>query len=111
MNSLIDAAILAAKNAIIAAAITALPLLGVPIIRQAFTWGVSWVVSKIVPYLENWINDTITDAKINAEKEAYDKAKIELQAVLAEHIQDQRDVEDAQKAFDQRLADLVRFKP
>jgi len=100
-----------AKKAVIAAAVTALPLLGVPVINFVFTWLVGWVFKQLQPLLEVWLVDTIIDVQVQAEKNAYERAREELRAVLQAHIRNPRELENASQDFDRRLADLIRFNP
>lgn len=100
-----------ASKAVIASAVTALPLLGVPGVNFVFTWLVNWVVGKVSPYLEVWLVDTIIDIEVNAEKRAYEKARDELQAVLKAHVRNPKELQNASDEFDRRLADLIRVRP
>ncbi len=100
-----------AEKAVIASAVTALPLLGVPGINFLFSWGVHWVVDKIYPLLEVWFIDRAIDIQIQAELGAYEKARIELKAVLDTHVSDPKELEKASADFDDRLGKLIRFKP
>jgi hypothetical protein len=100
-----------ATKSVIAAAITALPFLGLPVLNQLFTWGVEWVAAKLLPHLQVFFVDTIIDIEVNAEKKAYARAREELQKVLTEKITNPAEVENASEEFDNRLADLIRFRP
>ncbi len=99
-----------ASKAVIAAAVTALPILGLPGINFFFTWGVNWVVGQITPYLEIWLADTIFDIQVNAENKAYAKARDELKAVLATHVRNPKELQNASDDFDKRLSDLIRVR-
>lgn len=100
-----------AVKAVIAAAVTALPLLGVPGINHIFRWVVGWVAGKLLPHLEVWFVDRAIDIQVNAEKRAYEKAREELKAVLKQHVRDPKELQNASDDFDKRLADLIRFRP
>lgn len=104
-------AISLAGKAVVASAVTALPLLGLPVINFCFNWIVNWVLGKIEPYLELWLVDTIIDIEVQAEKRAYERARDELREVLKKQIRDPKEVANASKEFDDRLAKLIRFKP
>lgn len=100
-----------AVKAVIASAVTALPLLGVPGINFVFTWVVNWVANQLLPHIETWFVDRAVDIQVNAEKEAYEKAKTELQAVLKKHVRNPKELQNASDDFDKRLADLIRIRP
>ncbi len=110
-KALLKAGLEFASNAVIAAAVTALPILGIPGINQVFKWGVNWVVGKLTPFLENFLTDKIIDIQVNAEKNAFAKARDELQAVLKTHVRDPKELQNASDEFDSRLANLIRIRP
>lgn len=100
-----------ATKAVIAAAMTALPLLGVPGINFLFTWGVNWVVGKLMPHLEVFFVDKIIDIQIAAKKEAYEHARDELKIILRKAVRDPKEVEGASKDFDRTIDKLIRVRP
>ncbi len=99
-----------ATKAVIAAAITALPLLGFPVIKQAFSWVVTWVVGKLKPLLLTWLGDTLIDIQVAAELRGYEHARDELKIILAKQVSDPTEVQNASDEFDKRLADLIRIR-
>ncbi len=100
-----------ACKAVVAAAAAALPVLRLPLISFVFNWIVTWVAGKLLPFIETLFVDIAFDIKVNAEKEAYEKAKTELQLVLKEHIRSPKKLQTASDEFDKRLADLIRIRP
>lgn len=114
-NKLIDktlaTAFAVAKQTIIATACVALPFLKIPVISSLFKWGVSWVLNQLEPLIEIWFKDTLVDIEVTAQLNAFNQAKEELEKVLKAQVKDPKDVENVSKIFDDRLANLIRFKP
>jgi len=105
----LQVAIQIAGNAVIAGAITALPLLGLPGFRGILTWIVFWVIGKLTPQLEVWMVDRLIEVQVDAEQRAYARAKEELKLVLSKHVKSEKEIQDASDDFDKRLADLIHF--
>lgn len=98
-----------AKNAAVAAAMAALPLLRVPIISFFFKMTVNWVVGKIAPFLSTWFRDTVVDIQVNAQRAAYATARKELGLVLKKTIRGPKELANVSQEFDRRFDELVNL--
>ena len=106
----LHSSVLFAAQAVIAQAVAALPLLKTPGVHWAFRWVVFWVASRLAEVFQEWLAVQVIEARTDAEKKAYDKAKEELRAVLASY-PDPKEAKRASEDFDRRLAALVRLRP
>ncbi len=100
-----------AGSAAIAAAVTAFPLLGAPVISQFFSWTVKWVIAKIEPHLEVLMVDLIIDAERRGRNEAFIEAREELRKVLDSHVTNPEELQNASQDFDRRFDALIRIRP
>lgn len=109
-----------AVKAAIASAISALPILGLPIIRQLFTLIVEKMAMLVFKELSRFVVFSIIDLKNESDLREYENALGQLKTVLntpAEHYDHGEEGENAkqlelQKAKDEykkRLASLIRF--
>lgn len=77
-----DAIMEVAVNAAIAAATAASPWLGLPIIRQLFTWGVGLAFGYVTKYTQQAAAFAIIDAQTNKEAAAYQQAMTNLRNAI-----------------------------
>ncbi len=98
-----------AKNAAIAAAMAALPILRVPVVSFFFKMGFNWVMGKISPFLSTWFRDTVVDIEVNAQRAAYATAKKELRLVLNKSIRDPKELQNVSQEFDRRFDELANL--
>ncbi len=102
--------VLLAAQAVIAQAVAALPLLKSPGLHWALRWVVFWVAGKLAEVFQEWLAAEIIEARADAEKKAYEKAREELRLVLAGY-PDPKEASRASDEFDRRLAELIRLRP
>ncbi len=98
-----------AKNAAMAAAMAALPILRVPVISFFFKMGFNWAIRKITPFLSTWFRDTVVDIEVDAQRAAYATAKKELGLVLKKTIHDPKELKNVSEEFDRRFDDLANL--
>lgn len=110
LKALLKNAFDVAVNAVIASAVTALPILGVPGINFVFKWAVKWVAGKLYPYIDVFLADRVIEIQVEAEKKAYINAREELRTALKKHIRDPKEIQNASDDFDKRLSDLIKIK-
>lgn len=100
-----DAIMQVAVNAAIGAAIAAQPWLGLPIIKQLFTWAVNLCFGQVNNYVQLAAAFTIIDAQTNAEAAAYQQARTNLANAIASG--DQNAIAATRATFQQALSVLM----
>lgn len=111
-----------AVKAAVASAISALPILGLPVIRPIFTFIVEKTASLIYKELSRFVVFSIIDIQNETDLKNYQEAVKSLEAVLeipADHYdhgeegvnKKEIEIEKAKQEYKKRLADLIRFKP
>lgn len=101
----------AAIQAVIASAMTALPFLRLPVLKQSFSWIVNWVSQKLFQHFLDSLEQTMVEIEVEAERKAYNKAQEILKSLILTPNPNPQEVANAKAEFEKRLADLVRFHP
>jgi hypothetical protein len=111
-----------ALNAGIAYVISVLPILGVPPLKQIFTFIFEKLATVLYTELSRFVAFSIIDFENERDLETYQSAVNSLRIVLntpAENYdhgpdgvnQREIEIEKAKQEYKKRLADLIRFKP
>lgn len=111
-----------AVKAAVASAISAAPLLGVPVIRPIFTFIVERVANLVYTELSRFVVFSIIDLKNETDLKNYQDAVKQLETILEtppEHYDHGEDgihkkeieIEKAKEEYKKRLASLIRFNP
>lgn len=111
-----------ALNAGITYVISVLPILGIPPLKQIFTFIFEKLARVLYDQLSRFVVFSIIDFQNEADLKAYQNAVDSLRIVLdtpADHYdhgpdginQREIEIEKAKSEYKKRLADLIRFKP
>jgi hypothetical protein len=111
-----------AVKAAVASAISAAPLLGIPIIRPIFTFIVEKTANLIYKELSRFVVFSIIDLKNETDLKNYQEAVRQLETILdtpAEYFdhgiegvnKKELEIEKAKEEYKKRLASLIRFNP
>lgn len=111
-----------AVKAAVASAISAAPLLGVPVIRPIFTFMVEQIANLVYKELSRFVVFSIIDLRNEADLKNYQEAVEQLEKILetpADHFDHGEDgihkkeleIEKAKEEYKKRLASLIRFNP
>lgn len=114
VESIIHGAVMdVAVNAAIGAAISAVPFLGLPVIKQLFGWVVNWVAGLLAEQLERFVAFTIIDIQTGQQAAAYSDAVLELKRAIKYGDPDEtkkaEQLEAARKKFRETLGDLIHY--
>lgn len=101
-----DAIMAVALNAAIAAALSAQPWLGLPIIKQLFEWAVRRAFGFVSLYTQQAAAFAIIDAQINQEAAAYQQAMLNLRNAVTSGDQDA--IAKTRATFQKALSVLIR---
>jgi len=105
IKDIFDEAVGAAGNAIVAA----VPFLALPVIKFVFKFIFGKVSSFIYGELSKRLAVLVINAKVEAERKAYERAEGELKAMLAKDAVDPEEEKRVTDEFKKRLADLIRI--
>jgi ABC-type branched-subunit amino acid transport system permease subunit len=111
-----------AVKAAVASAITAAPLLGVPVIRTIFTFMVEKIATLVYKELSRFVVFSIIDLKNEADLKSYQEAVSNLEIILETPpahfdygidgvLKKEAEIEKAKEEYKKRLASLIRFNP
>lgn len=98
-----------AKSAIMKALVTKLPFLGWAWLNPIVGFFLGKLMDIVYEHVYRAVSFAIIDIKVNAQKEAYDQAVVQLQEVLAKEQATEKEIEDAKKEFKEKFRDLIKF--
>lgn len=91
--------------------ISAVPFLGWPVIKQVFVFGLRKVLEKMYAGSEEGIALLVIDKFEDAQREAFDEAKLKLKAEMEKLDAREEDLKKAEEDFVRRFNDLVNIRP
>jgi hypothetical protein len=97
-----------ASEYLVKLAIIEFPVLGIPIIKQIFTFIVMRIISRAKNEGELMISFAFIDKEVNHKKELYAEAVTKLKEVMKSEI-DEEKKNEALEETRKRLRDLIRF--
>lgn len=98
-------------KAAIEASVAAAPFLGLPVIKQLYTYLATELVSFVFKKLTAIGYNFVVDIKVGAERASFDEARDALKEELLkpEEAQDAEELRKLNEEFNRRARDLIRF--